>query len=126
MTDILLPKNALTVIRGESKTVKLSVFNPDGSPKNIVSGRLIMSVKKTVRDTTALIQKTTDVATEILITRASAGEAEIYLQPSDTKHLDIREYIFDVWLVITENTVEKRYAVITPSIIDLQPGVTVL
>lgn len=122
MVDILQPKNSLTVIRGESKTLKLSITKSSGSPVNLTGGRLIFTVKPSLQSRDWLIQKTSDSASQIQITSVSGGTAEIYLRPADTKTLDAREYIFDVWLVFAG----EQYPVIRPSTFDLQLGVTVL
>lgn len=124
MTDILLPKNAITVIRGSSKTLRLTVTDPDtNKPVNLTGATVVLTVKKRNEDAQNVIRKTSDTPAESVITNATAGIAEFYLVPADTKSKDAREYVFDVWLIMPSG---KQYAVIPPSIFDLQPGVTVL
>lgn len=120
--DILQPKNALTVLRGESKTLQLTVKNTDSSPKNLSGGRVVFTVKRYITDVTPIFQKTSDSAPQVTLTQPTAGIAEIYLVPADTKSLMPMEYVFDVWLILAG----KQYPVILPSIFDLQPGVTAL
>lgn len=124
MTDILLPKNALTVTRGTSMTLRLTVTDPStNKPVDLTGGRVVLTVKGRVEDSVPLIMKTTDVELQAAITQPTAGIAEIYLVPTDTERKTIKQYVFDVWVVLANG---KRYAVIPPSIFDLQAGVTVL
>lgn len=126
MTDILLPKNALTVIRGTSKTFRVTVTDPEtGKPFNLTGATLILTVKRRIEDAQPILRKTTEVMADAVITGPTAGVVEFYLVPADTKNKDIREYVFDVWLIVP-GAVDKHYAVIPPSIFDLQQGVTVI
>lgn len=123
MTDILQPKNGLIVIRGTSKTYTLTVTDASSKPVNLTGARVVFTVKQRLSDTQVVMQKTTDDPTQAVVTKPFAGEAEIYLTPADTKNLSPKQYVFDVWVVLTSG---KRYAVIPPSTFELQAGVTVL
>jgi hypothetical protein len=122
MTEILQSKNAITILRGESKTLKLTVTNPDSTPLNLTGGRIVFTVKGNALDAIPLLQKTTDNSSQALITSATGGLAEIYMIPGDTKTLSIKEYVFDVWLILGG----KQYPIVPPSTLNLQPGVTTL
>lgn len=123
MDDVLLPKNAVQIIRGTSKTLQLSVADATGKPVDLTGSRIVMTVKSKFEDTTNVFQKTTDQATQVLITDARGGVAQVFINPADTQDREIKQYLFDVWVILSSG---KRYAVVPPSIFDLQPGVTVL
>lgn len=123
MTDILQPKNALTVYRGTSKTFVLTVTDADGKPVNLTGARVVFTVKGRIEEQVPLLQKTSDNASQVLITGAAGGVAEIYLVPADTARMTARPYVFDVFVQLSSG---KRYVVIPPSTLDLQSTVTVL
>lgn len=120
MDDILLPKNALQVIRGASRTLQLEVVGPDFKPYNLTGGTLVMTVKERVEDLQNLFQKSSVDSTQILITDYFGGLANIFIQPADTQNRDVQQYVFDVWLLIGG----KKFIVIPPSIFDIQAAVT--
>ena len=123
MTDILQPRNALTVYRGTNKTFVLTVTDGDAKPVNLTGARIVFTVKSRIEDQVPLLQKTSDSAAQILITTAASGLAEIYLLPADTARMAVRPYVFDVLVQLSNG---KRYVVIPPSTFDLQATVTVL
>jgi hypothetical protein len=122
MDDVLLPKNSVQIIRGTSKTLQLSVVDSNRKPVNLTGTTIIMTVKETVDNHKNIFQKTTNVATQIQITDPFGGVAQIFITPADTQNLDIKQYVFDVWVILTSGA---RYAVVPPTIFDLQAGVTV-
>ena len=122
MDDVLLPKNSVQLIRGTSKTLQLSVVDSNRKPVNLSGATIIMTVKNTVDNLKNVFQKTTNDPTQILITDPFGGIAQIFINPSDTQYLDIKQYVFDVWVILTSGA---RYAVVPPTILDLQAGVTV-
>ena len=119
----ILPENALSIIRGTSKTLELVVTDADGKAVNLTGGKVVMTVKATVTDTTPLVQKSSDVPTQAELTVPREGKARIYLVPADTQTMTVRQYVFDVWLVLASG---KRFAVVPPSIFEVQAGVTLL
>jgi len=119
----ILPENALSLIRGTSKTLELVVTDADGKVVDLTGAKVVMTVKATVTDTNPLIQKSTDVPTQAELTVPREGKARIYLIPSDTQTLAIKQYVFDVWLVLSNG---KRHAVVPPSVFEVQAGVTLL
>lgn len=122
--SVLDPKNALQVIRGTSKTLLLTVADSStAKPVNLTGARVIFTVKRRLEDQNPVIQKTSDYSTQVLLTTPTAGQAEIYLTPSDTQTLEVKDYVFDIWVVLASG---KRYAVVPPSVFSLKAGVTVL
>lgn len=123
MDDVLQPKNAVQIIRGTSKTLQLTVVDSVSKPVDLTGARVVMTVKDRFEDTKNVFQKTSDAGTQVLITDAKGGIAQIFINPADTQDREIKQYVFDVWVILSSG---KRYAVVPPSIFDLQPGVTVL
>jgi hypothetical protein len=123
MDDVLQPKNAVQIIRGTSKTLQLSVVDSVNKPVDLTGARVVMTVKSRFEDVNNVFQKTSDFVAQVQITDAKGGIAQIFINPSDTNERDIKHYVFDVWVILASG---KRYAVVPPSIFDLQPGVTIL
>jgi len=115
--------NTLTVIRGTSKTYELCVVDEANEPVDLTGATVYFTVKRCTSEETAVLQKTSANIAEIEIVTPKGGIARIYLTPTDTKSLDIREYVFDVWVRLASG---KVYAVIPPSTLSVQAGVTVL
>jgi hypothetical protein len=124
----LAPENAIFITRGSAKTLALTVTDPDSDPKDptpidLTDARVVMSVKVKAEDRDPLIFKSSDDPDQVLITQPREGVAKIFLVPSDTKNLDIRAYVFDVWVVLSNG---KPYPVVPPSVFEVEAGVTVL
>lgn len=121
--DTLLPVNAVSVIRGSSKTLELTVTDDTDKVVDLTGATLYFSVKTLIEDSHPLFQKRSTNVSEIEITKPRDGVARIYLSPADTQTLDPKEYVFDVWVVLASG---KRYPVIEPSVFVVRPGVTIL
>jgi hypothetical protein len=119
----ILPENSLSIIRGTSKTLELQVTDADGKFVDLTGGKVVMTVKAVATDLNPLIQKTTDNPAQAEITVPREGKARIYLVPADTQTLAIKQYTFDVWFIMASG---KRFAVVQPSVFDVQAGVTLL
>jgi hypothetical protein len=118
------PKNSIQVIRGTSKAFELVVSDETGAIVNITGSRIIMTVKRELTDADPIIQKDSAVGpVEVELSEPKAGKAKIYLDPPDTQTLDVREYVFDVWVILASG---KRYAVVPPSVMEIVAGVTVI
>jgi hypothetical protein len=118
------PKNSVQVIRGTSKTFELTVTDEAGGVVNLTGSRIIMTVKRELTDSNAVIQKDSQVGvSQVELSEPKAGKAKIYFDPPDTQTLDVREYVFDVWVILASG---KRYAVVPPSILEIVSGVTVI
>jgi hypothetical protein len=123
-TPMLLPANSLTVIRGTSKTLQLTVTKPDGTYYDLTGARLVLTVKEGLSDDLPTIQKRSNVPAEGAITVPRQGIAEFYLKPVDTQGLKpCCSLVFDVWLITASG---DRYCVVAPSTFVVQPGVTYL
>ena len=120
-TSYLNTSNLLEIVRGTSKTLDVTVLDEDGDPFDLTGATIWFTVKKVISDEFAVIQKKSDVPAEIVITDARAGTCEIYLLPDDTRLLDVREYVFDIWVVTAAGA---RYLVAGPSTLELQNSVT--
>jgi hypothetical protein len=121
---ITSPKNAVVVIRGESKTFQITVVDEAGEPVNLTNARLIMTVKPDIREEACLFRKDSDKgAAQIDIDEPKAGKAKIFVVPSDTHNQDCGEYLFDVWVVLTSG---KQHPVIKTSTFEIVAGVTVI
>jgi len=119
----ILPENAVTIIRGTSKTLELVVTDADGKVVDLTGAKVVMSVKEFLTDTNPLVQKISDVPVQAQITLPREGKARIYLVPADTQTLAAKQYVFDVWVILSGG---KRFAVVLPSTFIVQAGVTIL
>jgi len=119
--SILLPENAVTVIRGVSKTLLLYVKDKHKEPADLTGSTIYFSVKVAAEDPHPLIQKVSADIAEIEIPNPTDGIAKIYLQPADTQNLDFGKYVFDAWMI---NSAAKRFVVVKPSVFEVRPGVT--
>lgn len=119
---LLTAANSLTVYRGASKTLEITVKTSAGTAVKLQNVRILFSVKREPGVKPALIQKTSDSALEIEITKPNEGKARIYLEASDTVQLDPGTYTFDVWVFFT--LTGKRYMVVKPATFEVLPGVT--
>lgn len=122
-TSMLLPENSISIVRGTSKTLQVSVKQSDGTYFDITGGKLVLTVKSALYEDVPLIQKLTTDATQGALTKPREGIAEFYLVPKDTNGLKPQNYVFDVWLVTATG---DRYVVIPESILAIAPGVTYL
>jgi hypothetical protein len=127
VTNILLPENAVSIYRGVSKTLKLTVAQTDDDgdavPVDLTGASVYFTVKKELKDTIPVIRKSTAQITEVEVTDPKAGEAAIYLNPVDTQTLEPGQYLFDVLVVLASG---KRYIVVKVSIFEVLAGVTVI
>lgn len=120
----ILPENAVSIIRGSSKTLEMTVIDADtGKPADLTGGKVVLTVKEAVTDLNPVIQKISTDVTQAEITVPRGGIARIYLVPGDTQTLALKDYVFDVWVVLASG---KRYPVVQPSVFTVQPGVTLL
>ena len=130
----ILPENALLVTRGTSKTLQLFVSESHSGPEfedgrrhrrpvDLTGARLLFTVKRRLEDPRPLFQKTSDSGSQIEIINAKAGLAQIYLLPEDTQYLEVRDYLFDAWVVLASGS---RLVVIPTSVFSIQAGVTII
>lgn len=122
-TQMLLPENSISIVRGTSKTLKLTVKTSAGQIVDLTGGRLVFTVKYSTYDDLPLIQKLTTNPTEGSLTLPREGQAEFYLTPGDTNGLPVAQYVFDVWLI---TAADERYSVVDASSFVVTSGVTYL
>lgn len=120
--SFLAPVNALSVRQGESKTYELSVVDEVNQPVPLDNVRIIFSVKERLSESVPLIQKSTDVVTEVIVTSVSGGLARIFLVPEDTATLAAGDYFFDVWVFFLATG--RAHPVVIPSLFQIEPSVT--
>lgn len=122
--NTLLPTNSIGIIRGTSKTLKLTVLDDKQATVDITGARILFSVKRRLEDTVPLIQKDSAASVaEIALIQPQVGVAEIYINPADTQNQDLGDYFFDVWAILASG---KRYAVVPPSTFEVLAGVTLV
>jgi hypothetical protein len=120
-TGFLTAENSISMYRGTSKILSLTVTDSSGDPYDLTGATIWFSLKKKVSDSVPLIQKRSDNPAQAAITSAKGGLAEVYLIPSDTYDLDVRDYVFDVWVVTVGG---DRYLVVGPATFTLEYTVT--
>jgi hypothetical protein len=121
----IFTENYVTIVRGSSKTLELTVTDTSSPPKhfNLTGAKILMTVKSKAEDRDPLIFKTSDDPLQAAIIKPQCGVARIYLVPADTQNLAIRQYQFDVWTILANG---KRYPVVPPSVFEVIAGVTVV
>ena len=120
--SILSPENTVSVIRGASKTLELTVKDEEGEVADLTGATIYFSVKKRALDEFYLIQKSSLDIAEIEIPNPTDGVAHIFLLPADTRGLDVRKYTYDIWVILGG----ERSVVIVPSVFEVLAGVTVI
>lgn len=135
-TNVLLPENSVRVIRGTSKSFKLTVSDlredsivscgcdkASPPPLDLTGATIHFTVKKEISDRLPVIKKSSINSSEIEIVNAKAGIAKIHLAPSDTQDLEPNFYVFDVWVVLANG---KRFCITGPCQLQIEYGVTFL
>ena len=88
---MIIRKNEMTMIRGDSESITISVINEDGTESLLEHGDTIyFTVKKQVGVEKKAIQK--------VITIFPNNTAIIDIEPEDTNDLPFGEYVYDVQL----------------------------
>lgn len=123
MSRINQPENAITLLRGVTKTLRLTIQDEDGDPVDLTAATIYFTVKRKIGDELPLFQKISTSPTQAEITDAKGGVAKIYIYPGDTQGRDPGEYVFDIWLVTGTG---KQFAVVPPSIFEIEAAVTEL
>ncbi len=120
-----LGAQTIEVFKGQSKTWLLSVKeDPGGGPADLTGAKLYFTVRKTLDAVAAVIEKTSDVITEIEILAPEIdGQARVFLSPSDTNNLTIGDYVYDMWLELASG---RRYPIIDPSPFIIKQPVTII
>lgn len=104
----------LAMTKGDSETIKITVKNSAGVAVPLVDGDTVyLTVKTSTGETDKILQK--------VVTSFIDGEAIITIQPSDTKDLTVRAYVYDVQVTTSLGNVKT---IITPSTFMLEAEVT--
>ena len=103
-----MASNDITISQGEDKTFNLTVLDANGVAFDLTNTVIHLRVKYNSRETTNLIALSSADITEILITDAVNGLADIMFVPTDTDTLDPAEYSYDVWVVVTATSKQHR------------------
>lgn len=84
-------------IRGDSRTINVTVTNADGTPKDITGGKVMFTLKPTddtADDTAASVSKTVTSHTS-----PTLGLSAVTLLPTDTSGLTVGTYYYDLQVV---------------------------
>ena len=114
----------LNIVRGVSKTLRLTVVDEDGDAVDLTDAVVYFSVKILLSDAEAVIEKTSETPADITILAQSGdtlGKADIFLVPSDTLSLSAEKHYYDVWVELVTGA---RYCVVSPSAFWIRRGVT--
>lgn len=121
MLRINQPENALEILRGSTKTLRLSVQDSEGEAVDLTGATVYFTVKKKIGDSLPLFQKISTNLTQAEIYDAKGGIAKIYLYPADTQQRCPGDYYFDIWVVTSTG---KQFAVVPPSKFTIEASVT--
>lgn len=130
------PESPIFVARGASKTLRLTVYNINGSSrtlKNITGSKIWFTAKNRVDDVVALIIKKNTIAggvdNQAIIspqTGVTFGQFEVFIDPADTAPLDPEaSYWCDAWIELPGGPPLKRYQVMKNRRLVVEPAVTV-
>lgn len=79
----------ISVFRGDSKSLRVDVVRPDGTPYDLSDKRIVLTVKSSPEDSAVVLQKEASIGVN--------GSATFALTPEDTE-LDPEQYTFDIEL----------------------------
>jgi hypothetical protein len=104
----------LAMIRGDSETINVSRADASGTPVPFVAGDIVyFTIKTDVNTTAKVLQKK--------IETFSDGVAVISLLPADTKNLRYGDYVYDVQLTRSDESVST---IIPPNTFTIKGEVT--
>lgn len=117
--------NDLSIRRGQNKTYKLTVKNPDGTPVALgVGSAVYLAVKRRVEDENPVIKKSSEAgSTQAEITDPANGIAKFYLVPADTQNVPVGRYVYDCWVKLASG---KRYPVVEEAAFEVEWNVVVI
>ena len=111
------------MFRGDGRDYEIAITDEDDAVVNIADARIWFTLKDDYdkTDANAEFQLTTEDVSEIKITDAANGLAEIYIKNTHTKDLDGQSYYFDVQI---KETGKEPRTVIRGSM-KIKPDVTI-
>lgn len=91
----------ISIVKGENKTLELTVRDKDNNIVDITGHTLIFTVKLNTKETANLFQKTSGNPAEIDLVDPTNGRADIFIDPIDTSSSSILpgEYVYDIWTI---------------------------
>lgn len=104
-----VPCESFDIYAGNNRQLRVLVRDDDLNVIDITGATGVFTVKTTKSATSASIQKSTAVSGEGQIGAADEGEMFFFLVPADTSSLDIRQYVFDVKVTLSNG---KAYTVV--------------
>ena len=115
----------LSMVKGSSKTLRLTVYGEDGELLNLTGATLYFTVKNSTLVTTLFAKVSSNVAQIEILTQSglTLGQADVKIVPSDTSSAAAATYTYDAWAVLSSG---KRYQIIPNSSFVLTAPVTVI
>ncbi len=116
----------IQIIRGVSKTFRLTVTDESSERVDLTSSTVHFRVKQNIEDAGTEIAKSSVTPAEVTLlaqSGATLGQADIFLQPSDTSGLPVGKHVYDVWVELSTG---KRHAVVAPADFRIERAVTEL
>jgi hypothetical protein len=89
-------KYNIILYAGDDKTYRVYVRDRDLNPIDLTGAVGVFTLKKYKTDSSATLQKRTDVSGEGQMGAADLGEMLFYILDTDTQSLETRQYVFDV------------------------------
>lgn len=107
----ILEDNTIRLTRGDTArfTIDINDTSSESYYQLIENDILELTIKASVKDNVPLISK------------KIVGSNEFHIEPSDTKNLSFRKYIYDVQLTTSDGDV---YTIIEPSTFEIMKEVT--
>jgi len=115
--------NDISVVRGTAKSWNFAVKTKTGSAVDLTGATVYFTAREKYESKTAIIKKTSTVATEIEITSETEGLGNLNFVPGDTKDRGIGKYVYDMWVKLASG---KPYAVIKKASLEIEWNVTVI
>lgn len=119
----MLPANAITIIRGTSKTLVLTIKDKDGVVVDLTGSTIYMTVRFNATDEICLFQKISTNSLDIEIPNPTDGIAKIYITPEDTYGKKTTRYTYDILIILAGG---ERHVVVGPAVFEIKAGVTVV
>lgn len=92
---VKLHGTSITMTRGDTARVQVSIQNPDGTEYKPTRGDSVRFAMK----------ESYDDAEPLLLKRIPIGTMELVIDPADTKPLDFGKYVYDIELTQADGTV---------------------
>ena len=104
----------ISMIRGDSQSIIVSVKDKDGNEVPLITGDIIyLTVKHSVNTEEKVLQK--------VVTQFEDGNAIIEITPDDTKDIPFKTYVYDIQLNRVDGTVST---IVPPSNFTIDREVT--